>query len=155
MLAIDRWRNWRPLDEKFGDSHEREPSKPSKPTFEGFEGSTSEQIQNFTDRAPDASDGDPLPGEWLLDRCIFRDRWWGGIGGLHLDLARWCAEHARPVPESRRVFVTALQADGFAVTTNGLVYGLVLREDVEAHQRFENPPVPALAPAQGKRRRRA
>jgi hypothetical protein len=58
------------------------------------------------------------------------------------------------VPASRRVFVTALQAEGFAVTTNGLVYGLVLREDVEAHQRFENPPVPAPAPAQGKRRRR-
>lgn len=108
-------------------------------------------IQSVTGQATDAEpDGDALPGEWLLDRCIYRDRCWGGIGALYLDASRWCAEHTRPAPESRRAFVAALQAEGFAVTTDGLVYGLMLAEDWEAHQRFQNPP--AVAPAQRRRR---
>jgi hypothetical protein len=76
-------------------------------------------------------------GLWMLARCVYRDRCFGGIGALYVDLARWCADHGRPVPASRRAFVTALQAEGFAVTLDGLVYGLMLREDLEAHERFQ------------------
>jgi hypothetical protein len=104
-----------------------------------------------TESAPES---DAL-GLWMLDRCGFRDRAWGGVGALHLDLARWCADHGQPVPASRRAFIAELQAEGFAVTTDGLVYGLVLPEDVEAHQRCQDPPAPEIAPVQGKRRRRA
>ncbi|MGC1361018.1 MAG: hypothetical protein WA826_07580 [Silvibacterium sp.] len=56
MVAIDRWRKWRPSDEKFEESHGCEPPKPPKPTFEGFEGSTSGQIQNLSERVLDAPD---------------------------------------------------------------------------------------------------
>jgi len=79
-------------------------------------------------------------GLWMLARCVYRDRCFGGVGALYVDLARWCADHGRPVPASRRAFVTALQAAGFAVTTDGLVYGLMLTEDLEAHERFQAAP---------------
>jgi hypothetical protein len=46
MLAVDRWRKWRPSDEKFNESPRYEPSKPSKPIFGGFEGATPGRIQN-------------------------------------------------------------------------------------------------------------
>jgi hypothetical protein len=73
---------------------------------------------------------DALPGEWLLENCLYLDRWWSGIGYLFFDLARWCAERGRPVPASRRAFETALRSDGFQLTADGFVYGLALREEV-------------------------
>jgi hypothetical protein len=79
-------------------------------------------------------------GLWMLERCVFRDRCWGGIGALYLDLARWCAEQGQPAPESRWAFVTALRAEGFQITVDGLVYGLVLKEDLEAHEHFQAAP---------------
>jgi hypothetical protein len=91
-------------------------------------------IQNRTATLAETPIDDLLSGEWLLEQCVFKDRWWGGTGALYLSLARWCADHKRPMPESRRSFVAALQAEGFAVTTDGLVYGLTLREDLEALQ---------------------
>jgi hypothetical protein len=94
-------------------------------------------------------------GFWMLARCVYRDRSWGGVGALHLDLARWCAEHGQPAPESRRAFTAELQTEGFAVTTDGLVYGLMLAEDWEAHQRFQAAPQASGKPARttvGKKR---
>ena len=67
-------------------------------------------------------------GEWLLEECVFRDHWWGGVGALHLSLARWCASHGRPMPASRRAFLTSLQSEGFQLTSDGLVCGLVLKD---------------------------
>jgi hypothetical protein len=91
---------------------------------------------------------DLLPGAWLLERCAYRDHCWGGIGALYLDLARWCAEHGRPAPESRQAFRAELQTQGFAVTTDGLVYGLMLAEDWQAHERFQAAPEASELPAQ-------
>ena len=71
---------------------------------------------------------DSLDGEWMLERCVYRDRWWGGVGALYLDLARWLAERGKAVPASRLSFVRALQTEGFQVTSDGLVYGLTLKE---------------------------
>jgi hypothetical protein len=82
------------------------------------------RIDQETESAPD---GDSLPGDWLLERCVYRDRWRGGVGCLYLDAAQWCAEHGRAVPASRRAFVKELQAEGFQVTSDGLVAGLILR----------------------------
>ncbi|MGA8910819.1 MAG: hypothetical protein WB524_24620 [Acidobacteriaceae bacterium] len=101
-----------------------------------------------------AQDSDAL-GLWLLARCIYRDRCAGGMGGLHLDFARWCTAQGLTIPESRRTFVAALQAAGFAVTTDGLVSGLVLREDVQAVFRTQAAPEASGPPERataGKRR---
>ena len=49
MLAIDRWRKWRPWDEKLEESPGCEPPKPSESTFEGFEGSASGELPNYSD----------------------------------------------------------------------------------------------------------
>jgi len=110
-------------------------------------------LQSRTE-AESAPESDAL-GLWLLAHCVYCDRCFGGVGALHLDLARWCADHERPVPESRRAFTAQLQAEGFAVTTDGLVYGLMLAEDWEAHERFQAAPEASGTPAQttaGKRR---
>jgi len=58
MLATDRWRKWRPSDEKFEESPGCEPSKPPESTFEGFEGSTSGELPNYSDVLLDD------PAEW-------------------------------------------------------------------------------------------
>jgi hypothetical protein len=89
-----------------------------------------------TDSAPDSD----APGLWMLARCVYRDRCFGGVGALFLDLARWCADHGQTAPESRRAFAAELQAEGFAVTTDGLVYGLMLGEDLETVMHFQGVP---------------
>jgi hypothetical protein len=95
-------------------------------------------LQSRTDPEADLEQDAEL-GLWMLDRCVFRDHSWSGVAALHLDRSRWCAEHGRPMPGSRRAFVTALQAEGFSVA-DGLVYGLLLREDLAAHERFHAAP---------------
>jgi len=97
-----------------------------------------------TDSAPDSD----APGLWMLERCVYRDRCFGGVGALFLDLARWCADHGQTAPESRRAFAAELQAEGFAVATDGLVYGLLLGEDWEACERAHAAPVDSGTPAQ-------
>lgn len=96
-------------------------------------------------REQQADDNEALLSEWMLDRLVFRDHCYGGIGALHLDLARWCADHSRPMPVSRRAFERALQTEGFTVTDDGLVYGLILREDMEAYMNSAPPPAPVSA----------
>ena len=102
------------------------------------------EIIDLLQKRPDAAESpqDDGWGIWLLERCVFRDRWWGGTGALHLDLARWCMAHKRPIPASRRAFVAALQTEGFQVTSDGLVYGLILKSDLEAHERFHLVSIP-------------
>ena len=82
---------------------------------------------------------------WLLDRCVFRDRSWTAIGSLHLDCAQWRANHRRDVCASRRTFVDALRAEGFTVT-DGWCYGLLLKEDLIAHEAFQVAPEPSQQP---------
>jgi hypothetical protein len=114
------------------------------------------EIIDLLQRRPDTLAGslqDDGWGLWLLERCVFRDRWWGGTGALHLDFASWCITHMRPVPASRRAFVAVLQSEGFQVTSDGLVYGLILKADLETHERFHAAPdsVETAAPARCKR----
>jgi hypothetical protein len=89
-------------------------------------------LLNTRSATPDDSVPDGCWGEWLLDNCAHIDDWGSGTGELYLSRARWCADHGRPVPASRRAFVAALQAEGFQVTIDGLVYGLILKVDLEA-----------------------
>ncbi len=87
-------------------------------------------LQNRLD-SPVEGTQDVGSGLWLLERCVYRDRWRGGTSALYVDLVRWCVDHGRPVPASRAAFVMELQAEGFQVTSDGLVYGLTLRDDLE------------------------
>jgi hypothetical protein len=105
-------------------------------------------LRSRAQQEQDAADDSDSFGLWMLARCVYRDRAWGGVGALHLDLARWCADHRQSAPESRRVFVESLQAEGFAVTTDGLVYGLMLGEDLEAIERSQTVPQASGTPAQ-------
>jgi hypothetical protein len=118
------------------------PGNAAEPVMEELRQHKAEIIGLLQNRLDSPVEGtqDVGSGLWLLERCVYRDRWWGGTAALHLDRARWCADHGRRVPVSRRAFVTGLQAEGFQVTPDGLVYGLILRDDLEAHERFQSPP---------------
>jgi hypothetical protein len=67
---------------------------------------------------------------WAMRRCVFRDGFWGGIGGLHLDYVKWCEEVAE-VPCSQMQFREWLLEGGFHVSELDLVYGVILRVDDE------------------------
>ena len=107
-------------------------------------------LQSRTAQEAEAAPESDAVGLWMLARCVYRDRCWGGVGALYLALARWCAEHGQPAPESRRAFTAELQAEGFTVTADGLVYGLMLAEDAEACERSTATPAASGTPAQPK-----
>ena len=108
-------------------------------------------LQSRTNQEPDSAPENDGLGLWMLARCVYRDRCFGGVGALYLDLSRWCADHGQTAPESRRAFAAELQAEGFAVTTDGLVYGLMLGE---ACERAQAAPVDSGIPAQPKAAKR-
>ncbi|MGA2752123.1 MAG: hypothetical protein ABSE53_00035 [Terracidiphilus sp.] len=97
-------------------------------------------LQSRTEQETESAPENDALGLWMLERCVYRDRCFGGVGALFLDLARWCADHGQTAPESRRAFAAELQAEGFAVTTDGLVYGLMLGEDLETVMHFQGVP---------------
>jgi hypothetical protein len=114
------------------------PGELALPVLETIRTHKGEIISLLLSRENQSADG-PLDSQWMLEQCAYRDGWWGGIGSLHLDLARWLTERGKVAPASRRAFVAALQTEGFQVTSDGLVYGLVLKSDVEFHLQFQNP----------------
>jgi hypothetical protein len=69
--------------------------------------------------------------QWVLDRCVFRDRAWGGIRALHNDYAVWCDKVMRDVPAGLPAFEKLLKEFCSFTTENGLIYGVLLREDWE------------------------
>ena len=97
-------------------------------------------LQSRTEQETQSAPENDALGLWMLERCVYRDRCFGGVGALFLDLARWCADHGQTAPESRRAFAAELQAEGFAVTTDGLVYGLMLGEDLKTVMHFQGVP---------------
>ena len=66
---------------------------------------------------------------WALDRCVWRDRCFGGIGALHTCFCEWAIAH-KSVPMQRTTFERLLRDHGFFFA-DGLVYGLLLAEDVK------------------------
>jgi hypothetical protein len=132
MLAIDRWRKWQPSDKKLDDSPGIEPSKPPEPTFEGFGGSASKQMQNFSEREPDAPDAWREDfARWKAERCIHRGGRddWGGIGCLWVDFCEWAVKHDS-VRCQRRTLELLLKDAGYRLK-DGFASGLVLAEDVK------------------------
>ncbi len=89
-------------------------------------------LQSRIEQEPEPAPESDALGLWMLARCVYRDRCFGGVSALYLDLARWCAEQARPMPASRGAFAAELQTEGFVLTADGFVCGLMLREDLEA-----------------------
>jgi hypothetical protein len=133
MVAIDRWRKWQPSTKKFGDFPGSGPSKPTEPTIEGFEGPESRQMQNFSERVPDAPD--PWREDfarWKSNYCIHRECRddWGGIGCLWVDFCGWAAKHDS-VHCERQTFERLLTDEGYRCV-EGMVAGLVLRVDLDA-----------------------
>lgn len=154
MLAIDRWRNWRPSEERFDESPGCEPPKPSEPTFEGFEGSTSGQMQNFSDRppaAPDAWLGDF--NRWRAERCVSRSGYEdaGSVACMLVNFAEWCIAHDA-VPARRETFEALLRDAGFPLM-DGLACGLVLKVDLEAVLLPQRAPAGSGTPARATGRR--
>jgi hypothetical protein len=50
------------------------------------------------------------------------------------------------VPESRRAFTAELQTEGFAVSADGLVYGMMLAEDAKAYPLSQSTPAASKMP---------
>jgi hypothetical protein len=65
---------------------------------------------------------------WTMQRCVFRDRSWGGVVSLHRNYAMWCVREAGDIPCLLSVFQQWLAMQGFHVE-RGLVYGLLLKAD--------------------------
>jgi hypothetical protein len=77
---------------------------------------------------------DPFPWaedfqKWTLARCVYRDRCFGGIGSLHRDFCEWAIACEEP-PCNRQIFEQLLDNAGF-LSADGMVSGLILREDFE------------------------
>jgi hypothetical protein len=78
--------------------------------------------------------------KWASDRCIFRDRSWGGVGCLHRDFSEWCCTH-HSVPCWQKTFKRLLIGQGFQLE-NGLVYGLTQRTRSHAAAKMSPPARP-------------
>lgn len=86
--------------------------------------------EGMRSHAPDAWNEDFLI--WVLDRCCWRDRCSGGVGALHRDFCNWAIAQDS-VPCRLDTFALLLEQQGF-LSADGLVYGLVLSEDLWAFQ---------------------
>ncbi len=71
---------------------------------------------------------------WSLDHCMYLDRCLGGIGTLCSDFGEWATGHSS-VPCTRQTFERLLTDAGFFFA-DGMVYGLILKVDLEAHADF-------------------
>jgi hypothetical protein len=129
------WLNWQPLTEKVEKSLEHSPSKPAEPGFEGFEGATPIRFQTISPLEAQPEAYEEGFGRWLGSRCIFRDGAWWGLGALHNDYAVWCDKVGQEVPGNLRTFKSLIGNAGFRITDDGLVYGLVLAEDLRLPQK--------------------
>jgi hypothetical protein len=67
---------------------------------------------------------------WVGERCIFHEGSWGGIGCLYLDFTRWLATQGKLSRLSRESFERCLVLNRLFLR-DGMVYGPVLREDLE------------------------
>jgi hypothetical protein len=133
-LKLDTyWLNWRPLTEKVEKSLEHSPSKLSKPGSDGFEGATPNHFQTFPPLEAHPEAYEEGFGRWLEARCVFLDGAWWGLGALHNDYAVWCDKVGHEVPGSLRTFKSLIDNSGLRITDDGLVYGLVLEQDLRLH----------------------
>jgi len=152
MQAIDRWRNWKPTGEKFGGSLHSELTKPTKPTSVSFVGSSPGKAKKSSPDEPAAglmAQVELLPSEiqawndamraWTQARCALRERSWGSVSSLYVDHVAHAHQTGGMFAPDRETFQAILMALGFAIE-DGMVYGLLLREDEEAAHWRPKPP---------------
>jgi hypothetical protein len=132
MLTIDRWRKWRPSDEKFEESPGCEPPKPSEPTFEGFEGPIPEETKIISAPGDNLAAWRPDFDRWRTERCVSRSGREDSqsVASLLIDFAEWCAAHNVDAP-CREPFERLLSGSGCPLK-DGLAVGIVLKVDLEA-----------------------
>jgi len=141
MSTIDRWRKWRPPDEKFREFIADGPPKSPEPAFGGLGGSISRQVTNSSDTLPEhdpAAWREPF-GRWLASECARDPRFFGGVGRLHADFCEW-AIAVDDVPCKRFVFECLLRESGLLIDEvcgEVLVSGLAFQSDKDAHERFQ------------------
>jgi hypothetical protein len=135
MQSIDRWRSWTPGEGKnIGNDHKMELTKLTKPGSVGFVSSLSVQSSIIL-AASGMAIHDPAAWaedfhRWVITECIFRDRCFGGVGGLLRHFCEWQVTRDE-VPCTRNTFEALLRDSGFFFA-EGLVYGLLLKADVLA-----------------------
>ena len=151
MQAINRWRNWKPTDEKFCESTRTEVSKVSKAGFATFDTAIPGQTQNFSpDPRPEMlAQVELMPDEvrlwddamhaWTKARCAFREKSWGSVSSLYVDHIEHAHQTGGMFAPDRETFQAILMALGFQIH-DGMVYGLILREDAEAAHWQPEPP---------------
>ena len=76
---------------------------------------------------------------WESERCVF----WRGLGGasgiarLQVSFCEWAVAH-EALPCTRRTFERLLADTGFAIG-DGIVWGLMLRDEIKGRKRFKAP----------------
>jgi hypothetical protein len=138
-MRVDRWRKWCPSMKKFGDATKQELTKLTKGGSVSFVRSDSTNTPNFSSclGAPDPGAWAENFHRWMLERCAFRIRCFGGLESLYCDLHDWSKDRQEE-PPSRTVFDQLLGSAGL-FQANGLVSGLVLREDVDVVRSANKP----------------
>lgn len=134
MKLDTRWLEWSPPGETGERVSPAEPKHPPETIFVIFDGDTPGQMQTFSVLEAEPAAYEEVLNRWLEEQCVFRDRTWGGVKALHKHYAVWCDQVARDVPASLAMFEKLLREAGCLLTGNGLVYGLLLREDWESQQ---------------------
>ncbi len=100
-----------------------------------------------------ASERDPLahhPAAWEDDlhkwasaHCFFRDQAWGGIAALHRRYVEWSHASDHLPPATLATFRAWLMDQRFTLAECGLVYGLVLANDLRTGRVLTAERVPA------------
>jgi hypothetical protein len=126
MRFDTRWLEWRAPEETVGSASQTEGG------FGTFGTSLPGQIVNFFPLEAEPTAYEETLGEWVRARCVFSDRAWGGIKAFHRDYAEWCDQVAHDVPAGLATFEKLLREFCSLVTNNGLIYGVLLKEDWES-----------------------
>lgn len=79
---------------------------------------------------------------WLDSACVRSPRCFGGVGCLHIAFCEWEVQRGG-VPCTRDTFERLLIERGFLIGEVAgvvLVSGLIFRDDLEAHKRYQTAP---------------
>jgi hypothetical protein len=142
MQSIDRWRKWTPERKRnIEDSLEVELTKPTKPDSVSFVSAIPYQAPIIASASAVLADPTGMPAEdpvywredftkWKQEQCIQRSGYQdcGGVGPLYVNFCEWTVLH-KSVPCMRLTFEQLLRGAALFVA-NGMVRGLVLREDL-------------------------
>jgi len=122
MKLQSKWMTWQPSDK------EEKIEVPKVP--QGGFGTSGTEVSVHMHLSQPPSDPVEQLHQWAMKRCVFRDRQWGSVKGLYRDYRRWSVESGS-TPYAEDTFIDWLVRGCMVVDAYGLVYGLVLEEDVK------------------------